>query len=437
MAVFPELIPSGRTYSPGAYPHTAHPVYAGGEARVRHSNTVLGVRLRLFFKAITTTELLAVIAHYNGQRGRFLPFAVPDELLNGVSTPADFTPAGHQWRYAARPTVRDIPIQGETPTNRHDLTVELETVPPENTIAAGARLRVRTSIQGGSAQLGELLDVYTTIEGGQAAAQVDLLATATLDGGSPFPVVSLEVVATIEGGEFIPPADGLVATATLSGGAGSAGAEILAHVPLDIDTLDKSPFAHTVTANNGATRTGTGGPFSNGRGTFDGVNDSFTMAPSSAWTIGAEVCTLEGWGYLTSVPSTFACLAWSGSMYMGVQNVSGVARPVMFVSRDAGATFEIAPGASATTFALNGWRYMQVRRRVDDLTIFELWYDGTLVLTGSDPDFTGTLAGSTIAFGIGAFDAAGGNPWPGRAADIRFSKGQVMPTAVPTAPFPT
>ncbi len=212
---------------------------------------------------------------------------------------------------------------------------------------------------------------------------------------------------------------------------------LLAHVPLDIDTLDKSPFAHTVTANNGATRTGTGGPFSNGRGTFDGVNDSFTMAASAAWTIGAEVCTLEAWVYLSSVPTTFGCAAWCGSIYIGAQNVSGIARPVMFVSRDGGATFEIAPGPAVSVVSLDTWHFMQVRRRAADLTTFDLFFNGIFETSGTDPDFTGTLAGSTSAFGIGAFDASGGNPWPGRVADVRFTRGAVMSTSVPTAPFPT
>jgi hypothetical protein len=185
MAIFPELIPSTRTYSPGAFPHTAHGVYDGSEARVRHSSTVLGVRLRLFFPALTTSELLAVIAHYAGQQGRFLPFAIPDDLLSGTDTPADFTPAGHQWRYAARPTVEDISIVGGT--NVHNLTVELETVPPENTIVPGARLRVRTSFRPGSAQLGEFFDVTVAFAPGAASAAapgLEVTATATFAPGA-------------------------------------------------------------------------------------------------------------------------------------------------------------------------------------------------------------------------------------------------------------
>ena len=183
MTTFPSnLIPSARTYSPGAFPHTAHGVYDGSEARVRHSNTVLGVRLRLFFPAITSAELLTVISHYSGQRGRFLPFVIPNDLLSGVTTPADFTPAGHQWRYAARPTVEDISIVGGT--NRHDLTIELETVPPENTIAQGVRLRARASLQAGSAQLGAFFDVYAWLDAGAGSVVDPFLVTATLAAGA-------------------------------------------------------------------------------------------------------------------------------------------------------------------------------------------------------------------------------------------------------------
>jgi hypothetical protein len=179
-----------------------HGVYDGSEARVRHSNTVLGVRLRLFFPAITTAELLTVISHYSGQRGRFLPLAIPDDLLSGVTTPADFTPAGYQWRYAARPTVEDISIVGGT--NRHDLTIELETVPPENTIAKGARLRVRIELQAGSAQLGIFLSAEASLAAGAATAGTtldDLLTvTATLAAGTAWSANPFAVTATLAAG---------------------------------------------------------------------------------------------------------------------------------------------------------------------------------------------------------------------------------------------
>jgi hypothetical protein len=169
MTTFPALIPSTRTYSPGEYPITPHPLLSGSEIRVRHSNTVLGVRLRLTFQAASSADVVAVRNHYNGRQGGFLPFAIPVELLSGVTTPADFTPAGHQWVYASRPSVVDVPIAGDTPTNRHDLVVELVTVPPENTIVAGARMGARVTLQAGSAERGAFFDVFTSLAAGAAA----------------------------------------------------------------------------------------------------------------------------------------------------------------------------------------------------------------------------------------------------------------------------
>jgi hypothetical protein len=176
MTTFPTLTPSTRTYSPGEFPSTAHPLLSGSEVRVRHSNTVLGVRLRLTFAAASSDDILAVRNHYNGRRGGFLPFAIPVDLLSGVSSPDDFTPAGHQWVYAARPQVVDVPIEGPTPTNRHDLVVELQTVPPENTIVAGARIAARAFLRAGSAQLGTYIGAIARLTAGAASAVTPGLA---------------------------------------------------------------------------------------------------------------------------------------------------------------------------------------------------------------------------------------------------------------------
>ena len=144
MTTFPALIPSSRIYSPGGFPHTTHAAYSGAQVRVRHSNAETGARLRLLFRAITTTELLELIGHYNGQSGGFAAFAIPDELMSGMTTPADFTPSGSQWIYASRPAVVDIPIAGTTNTNRHDVTVELASVPEQPAVYA-PRLMLRLS----------------------------------------------------------------------------------------------------------------------------------------------------------------------------------------------------------------------------------------------------------------------------------------------------
>lgn len=127
MAAFPSLPPSsGRTYSPGEYPHTVHRSYSGREVRVRHSAAVVGIRASLSFLNIVTADSLLIADHYRGQRGRAFSFIIPDELFNGIDTPEDFTPAGYNWRYVAKPKVADVAIAGSSPSNRHNVTVELQ-----------------------------------------------------------------------------------------------------------------------------------------------------------------------------------------------------------------------------------------------------------------------------------------------------------------------
>ena len=77
MATFPALIPSGRTFTPGEHAGTTLPLYSGNESRISHSNKELNRGLRLSFLGVTTADLLEIIGHYNGQRGRFLSFDIP------------------------------------------------------------------------------------------------------------------------------------------------------------------------------------------------------------------------------------------------------------------------------------------------------------------------------------------------------------------------
>jgi len=151
MAVFPSLVPVGRTFTPGIYPHTPHSVYNGRQARVRHSNAVVGGQLRLTFGLLTRAEKLDIQQHYADQLGGFLPFEIPADLLLDVADTSTVDLAGYAWRYAEPPRVVDVAIDSSTPLNRHNVEVALECVPPETTIAGGARWRVRMTWAPGKA----------------------------------------------------------------------------------------------------------------------------------------------------------------------------------------------------------------------------------------------------------------------------------------------
>jgi len=131
MAVFPALTPSSRTFTPGEYPHTPYQAISGVEGRVRHSNTMLSATLRVTFICLTEADMLSILSHYNGQQGGFIAFAIPSQLLNGVSAAADYTLTGHQWRYVQPPIIDDIPCAG------HSVELTLESVPPESIVLSG------------------------------------------------------------------------------------------------------------------------------------------------------------------------------------------------------------------------------------------------------------------------------------------------------------
>ena len=134
MASFPSLSPATRTFSPGAYPHTAFAGMSGLSNRVRHSNVMLDSELRLTFVSISEAQMLSILAHYNGQQGGFQSFLLPADAWSGVATVADYQLAGYGWIYKEAPQVEDLPC------GDHNVTVVLATVPPEGTALLGGNL---------------------------------------------------------------------------------------------------------------------------------------------------------------------------------------------------------------------------------------------------------------------------------------------------------
>ena len=215
MATFPTLTPSSRTFTPGRHPHSEIPTLNGLQSRVRTSNVILDQQLRLTFLGLTEAEMLSIRSHYVGQRGRFLSFTIPDSLLSGMTTPGYFTPAGYSWIYAKSPQVVDIPC-----AQRHDVSIELVTVPPEGANVSGFNLTVTTSLLAGlvsgdlgASAPGAALTVAVSLApgavGGELGASVpgfDLTITASFAAGAADTVTSA-------------PGAALTVTASLAAGA--------------------------------------------------------------------------------------------------------------------------------------------------------------------------------------------------------------------------
>ena len=182
MATFPTLTPGGRTFSPGGYPHTSFVAMSGKQNRVRNSNVMLASQLRLSFAAIAESQMLNILSHYNGQLGGFQSFLLPNAIWNGVSSISDYQLAGYGWRYIEPPTVVDAMC-----ANAYDVTVALETVPPEGTTLLGLDSFVRVQLTPGVATGTYLFVVTVSLEVGgfgSGLAGVDLTVTVTFSGGS-------------------------------------------------------------------------------------------------------------------------------------------------------------------------------------------------------------------------------------------------------------
>lgn len=165
MAIFPTLTPSGRTFTPGRYPHSEIRTLDGLQSRVRTSNALLEQRLQLTFVALTESDMLSIYSHYNEQQGRFLPFVIPTSLLSGMAAPASFTPTGYNWIYADTPKIEDIGFQ------RYTANVELIAVPILGASINGDNLIVTISLAAG-----------TVIASSEATGAVFIVTTSIVTG---------------------------------------------------------------------------------------------------------------------------------------------------------------------------------------------------------------------------------------------------------------
>jgi hypothetical protein len=148
------------------------------QTRVRTSNVILDQLLRLSFAALTEAQMLSIRTHYIGQQGRFLSFAIPNDLLSGTTTPASFTPTGYSWTYAAPPQITDVGVQ------RYDVSVELATVPPEGANINGVEFTVGISFVTVPAMSETVAITFAAGAASVESLGLDLTVTASLVEGA-------------------------------------------------------------------------------------------------------------------------------------------------------------------------------------------------------------------------------------------------------------
>lgn len=184
---FPSLIPSSRIWTPASYSVVPTAAGTGSEAREQTDTELDGPQLRLRFIGLSEADWLALEAHEEEVGIGWQPFALPASCWEGVSSQADYLPAGYGWVFAEPLDVEDYPCGG------HDVAVTLTAVPLGAGVAPGADLVIRCSIQQEGVPVfapGAALTVDVLLAGGGAEPKPAIAA----------PGASLTVAVTLSGG---------------------------------------------------------------------------------------------------------------------------------------------------------------------------------------------------------------------------------------------
>lgn len=166
MTTFPALTPAARVFTPGDYPHSQLKTYSGRQTRIRHSDAIVGQTISFTFTGLDESDRDLIIDHYRTQAGAFALFETHADNWSGSTNP---TPPGYRWAYAASPQIEDIGC------GYHNVTVQLQMMPPQFGVALGASLTINTSISGGratgaAAAPGASLTITVSIAGGAASS---------------------------------------------------------------------------------------------------------------------------------------------------------------------------------------------------------------------------------------------------------------------------
>jgi hypothetical protein len=407
MTTFPALKPSGRTFTPGDYPNTPFKAWDGNEGRVRHSNVMLESTLRLTFTGINEAQMLSILTHYQGQRGNFESFVLPDDVWSGVSTVSDYSLTSYRWCYIEPPTVSDLPC------GNHIVELSLATVPPEGVNLNGLTSLVALLISGGNVTVSDGLTktiTWSFAPGlGDAPVNADGITatiTASIAGGSVEIIpagITATVTASLQPGQFAI-SDGLTEAVTLSlqpgAATGASGDPNFANVSLLLH-MDGSNGSTTFTdsSNNGHTITVFGNTqistaqskFGGASALFDGTGDYLRPPATSTLAFGTGDFTIEFWVRWVNVTGAQAPFSYGNTIISLIKNASHTA------------TFIINNVSSSGTTVLStgAWYHMAMCRAGGSFRFF----------------LNGTQEGSTLS---NTTNFTSNQPFIGRRSDNSF-----------------
>jgi hypothetical protein len=399
MTTFPTLTPSSRTFTPGEYPHSAFTGMSGVQNRVRNSNVMLSSQLRLTFAAISESEMLSILTHYQGQQGTFQSFPLPTAIWSGVSSINDYQLSGYGWRYIEPPSVSDAMC-----ANAYDVELTLETVPPEGTAIAGLDFLVLARLVAGTAAAQFSFNVDVSLAAGSATADATMLG---FDGS---------VAVALAAG---------TATAGSGGDPNFADVSLLLHMDGSNGSTtftDSSSNNHTMSINDGTVTITTG------QSVFGGASADFTVGgdlrtpTSSAFTFDGDF-TVELWARRTATTGTVDTLVGSTSTETTLMIRPGSSFPGFF--------FRGTAFATGFAMTLNTWHHLAMVRNGSTVTAYK---DGVSIGSITDAN---TATCNRLAFGDSG--TVNGRYFKGQIDEVRVTKGVARYTAnftPPTAPFP-
>ena len=111
---FPNLRPSGRSYSPGTYPQTEFRAQNGAVTVVRFGSRRVDSELSLEFQNISDADAALILANYEAVNSRWdsVTFTTSTGALGASGTLANYIRevggSGLRWRYAEAPSLTSV-----------------------------------------------------------------------------------------------------------------------------------------------------------------------------------------------------------------------------------------------------------------------------------------------------------------------------------------
>lgn len=110
--IYPQLVPTQRSFDPGDFPVKAFRAQNGAEVRYLYGNKRVGMAMSLTYANIPDADAEAFIAHFHAMQGTYQQFQLNEPALtSGWAGSASWLGPEHygsRWRYKEAPRVQAV-----------------------------------------------------------------------------------------------------------------------------------------------------------------------------------------------------------------------------------------------------------------------------------------------------------------------------------------